>query len=269
MDIEALRRDAVAQAHPAANVFPLMGDDELQQLAEDIKTNGLREPIFRDGNGQIIDGRNRWIACKIAGSHCGEHKFSGDQAEIVAFIVSHNLRRRHLDESQRAIVAAKIANLPHGGNRGNQHTGGKVPDGPLATSAKAAAEMLNVGERSVKRARAVLRNAEPEVVEKVERGTMTVREAERTYRKPQERKAAPPPPKPREPKAAPVVVPEGITRLVMWLRTGSRLFEELDGGANAVETAERHGVALNQTDLSHVESFVAGMLSAAKAERAA
>ena len=74
--------------------------------------------------------------------------------------------------------------------------------------------MLNVGERSVKRARAVLRNAEPEVVEKVERGAMTVREAERTYRRPQERKAPPPlPPKPREPKTPPIVVPENITRL--------------------------------------------------------
>jgi hypothetical protein len=67
-------------------------------------------------------------------------------------------------------------------------------------------------------------------------------------------------------KPAAVVVPESITRLVTWLRTGSRLFEELDGGANAAELAERHSVQLNAIDLSHVESFVAGMMSAAKAD---
>lgn len=268
MDIEVLRAEAVAAAHPAANVFPIMGDDELRLLADDIRANGLREPIFRDGNGQIIDGRNRWIACRLAEAHCGEIEFGQQHGEPVTFIISHNLRRRHLDESQRAIVAAKIANLSHGGDRKSEEI--KGPAGTLigGTSAKAAAEMLNVGERSVKRARAVLRNAKPEVVEKVERGAMTVREAERTYPKQPERQVQPAP-KPRESKPAPVVVPESITRLVMWLRTGSRLFEELDGGANATEAAERCGIALNQTDLSHVESFVAGMMSATKAERAA
>ena len=70
-------------------------------------------------------------------------------------------------------------------------------------------------------------------------------------------------------KPAPVVVPEAVMRLVMWLRTGSRLFAELDGGANAADLAARHGVDLNATDLSHVESFVAGMLAATKAGRAA
>ena len=39
--------------------------------------------------------------------------FVGD--DPVAFVVSANLRRRHMDENQRAMVAAKLANLPHGG----------------------------------------------------------------------------------------------------------------------------------------------------------
>jgi hypothetical protein len=32
----------------------------------------------------------------------------------LGFVVSHNLQRRHLSESQRAMIAAEIANLPHG-----------------------------------------------------------------------------------------------------------------------------------------------------------
>ena len=31
--------------HPIANVFPLLLDPELQALADDIRKNGLREPL--------------------------------------------------------------------------------------------------------------------------------------------------------------------------------------------------------------------------------
>jgi hypothetical protein len=53
----------------------------------------------------------------------------------------------------------------------------------------------------------------------------------------------------------------------MWLRAGSRLFESLDGGASATDLSAEHGVALDHTDLSHVKSFVAGMMSVAEAVR--
>ena len=73
------------------------------------------------------------------------------------FVVSRNLRRRHLNESQRSMVADKIATMKRGGDRGNQHTGGKMqicslPDG---VSRAQAAEMLNIGERSVGKAHVV------------------------------------------------------------------------------------------------------------------
>ena len=183
MDIEALRRDVIAASHGAANTFPLMSDDELHMLAEDIKANGLREPIFRDGNGLIIDGRNRWIACKLAGSYCGEHKFSGTADEIVAFVVSHNLRRRHLDESQRGLIAARIANLPRGNPTGaNQHGEGNRLTGPIPPTVAQAAEMLNVGERTVKRGRAVLASGNEETIREVERGEMSLWRAERVVK---------------------------------------------------------------------------------------
>ncbi len=55
---------------PAADVFPMMTDDELQELAEDIRANGLRQPVTIakiNGVWMLIDGRNRREACKIAG----------------------------------------------------------------------------------------------------------------------------------------------------------------------------------------------------------
>jgi ParB-like nuclease domain len=52
--------------HPS-HCFPLLPDDELQYLAQDIKKNGLFKPIIVDDEGQLVDGRNRLLACEIAG----------------------------------------------------------------------------------------------------------------------------------------------------------------------------------------------------------
>ena len=78
-----------------------------------------------------------------------------------AYVVSKNLHRRHLNESQRAMVAAKMANVQHGQN---QHT---VEDLQIWSSA---AEMLNIGERLVYSAKTVLRDGTPEEIETVENG---------------------------------------------------------------------------------------------------
>lgn len=59
--------------------------------------------------------------------------------------MSENINRRHLNESQRALVAAKIANLEHG----QRATGADLRISPI-TQDRAAA-MLNVGKRSVRK----------------------------------------------------------------------------------------------------------------------
>jgi ParB-like chromosome segregation protein Spo0J len=53
--------------HPYADAFPMMSDDKLDALADDIKVNGLLHPIIRDKDGRLVDGRNRLAACKRAG----------------------------------------------------------------------------------------------------------------------------------------------------------------------------------------------------------
>ncbi len=102
--------------HPAANLFPMLPEAELQELAADIKANGLQQPIVMFG-AQLLDGRNRWRACEIAGVEPRLRDWSG--TDPIGFVVSMNLKRRHLDESQRAMVAARIATLSRGDN---QHT---------------------------------------------------------------------------------------------------------------------------------------------------
>jgi len=101
----------------------------------DIREHGLHEPIvvYED---KILDGRNRYRACEAAGIEPTFTVYQGD--DPVSYVISLNPRRRHLDESQRAMVAAKLATLKLGDN---QHSEGL----PIGRSS----ELLNVGERSV------------------------------------------------------------------------------------------------------------------------
>ena len=102
------------KVHPAAEVFPMMTDDELDQLAQDIKENGQLNPVIMDGD-VLIDGRNRVAACERAGIDV-EVEELGDR-EIEAVILSANVSRRHLTVGQRAMGAVLVkARIAKNGN---------------------------------------------------------------------------------------------------------------------------------------------------------
>jgi ParB-like chromosome segregation protein Spo0J len=147
--------------HPLADIFPLVEGAEFDELVADIHEHGLREPIvlFED---KILDDRNRYRACEAAGIEPTFTVYMGD--DPVSYVVSLNLRRRHLDESQRAMVAAKLATLKDG-QRADLVEG--LPIGR-------ASALLNVGERSVARAREVIDCGAPELVAAVEYGKVSV-----------------------------------------------------------------------------------------------
>jgi N6-adenosine-specific RNA methylase IME4 len=148
--------------HPLADIFPLLGGPEFDELTADIREHGLHEPIVLF-EGRILDGRNRYRACLAAKIECRFETYQGN--DPVAYVVSLNLRRRHLDESQRAMVAAKLATLKRGDN---QHS-------PIGETSQArAADLLNVGKRSVERAAEVREHGAPELVRAVERGEASV-----------------------------------------------------------------------------------------------
>ena len=97
--------------HPIANIFPRMSGEEFVSLKADIKERGLLEPIWLY-EGKVLDGRHRYYACQEVGVAPAYREYEGD--DPVGFVVSLNLRRRHLSESQRAMVAASLAKLPKG-----------------------------------------------------------------------------------------------------------------------------------------------------------
>ncbi len=156
--------------HPAVDLFPLMDVAGLEDLTRDIKENGQREPVRLDENGRVIDGRHRIMACEKLGRSVEAKTYSGNDDDIMRLVISLNLSRRHLNEAQRAAVAAKLANLKSGERK--DYAEGRSID--LAVTQAEAAEKLNVSEPSVKRAQKVLRDGTPELKKKLEAGEVSV-----------------------------------------------------------------------------------------------
>lgn len=170
-------------AHEYASIFPMLPDAELQQLAADIKLNGLNNPIITLG-GMILDGRNRFAACKIAGLKPRFDEYQGD--DPLAFVFSQNFTRRQLNESQKGMIGARYATLEHGGDF-------KTPAGVLKTvtqSIAAAAERVGVGTSTIDRAKVVINKGVPELVAAVESGAVTVSAASAVAKLPEHEQRA-------------------------------------------------------------------------------
>lgn len=91
--------------HSAASLFPLLGETALAELADDIRANGLINPIILDRENLILDGRNRYLACLVAGVEPRFEIYEGD--DPLGFVVSLNVKRRNLSKQQLAIAAAR------------------------------------------------------------------------------------------------------------------------------------------------------------------
>ena len=161
--------------HEFATVFPMLGDDDLQQLADDIERNGQRFPVIVDEDGLVLDGRNRATACRMLGIEPRVEVFSGSDAEKLEYVVSLNLSRRHMDTSQRAMAANKLATLRDGVSV--QKQGAQICAPSL--SQDEAAKQLNVSRRMVQKARKVEHDGAQEVGQAVEQGRLSLEQAEK------------------------------------------------------------------------------------------
>ena len=102
--------------HPIADLFPMLVDDELQEMADDIHQRGLLQPIVLDGDGRVLDGRNRLAACEIAGVEPEFTTYDGDDPD--GYALSVNIARRHLTKGQQAMLVARARAVS--GNHSNQ-----------------------------------------------------------------------------------------------------------------------------------------------------
>lgn len=169
-------------AHPAAELFPMMSDAELVGLIDDIREHGLLDEIVTH-DGLILDGRNRFRACELTGVEPRFREYVGD--EPVSFVVSTNLVRRQLSPSQQAAVAvdaeemlaveAKERQREAGRLYGVSHPKEKVVierAQPLR-SRDLAAKKFGVATAQVGRAKALKTNA-PDIFHQVQLGNLTI-----------------------------------------------------------------------------------------------
>ena len=180
--------------HPIADVWPMMDEAKLAELADDIRKNGQLVPVWLY-DGKILDGRNRWAACQIAGVEPKAKEYTGD--EPTAFAVSLNDRRRHMNKGSLAAVAAELE--PHFAEdakrrqqkAGKEHGRGqkvveKVPQPidakPSPKAREEAAKSVGVNDRYVSDAKKVKTEA-PEVFERLKAGKITLQDAKREVAK--------------------------------------------------------------------------------------
>lgn len=179
--------------HPAACIFPMMPDDELQALADDIAAHGLREPVILF-EGKVLDGRNRSAACAIAQVTPKTSEFKGTAADALSFVWSKNRTRRHLSSSQAAIADAKRAQLDEEYQKAIAETAAKQPrnqyektkpagennfpskrdESARTDSKRAAAAGTNKGY--IKPAEKIVATR-PDLAEKIEQGKLTIPQA--------------------------------------------------------------------------------------------
>jgi len=111
--------------HPVANIFPVMAAQELKELQDDIAQNGLLEPIWVY-EGQILDGRNRYLACQHLNLDPKVKIYQGSTP--IEFILNRNLHRRHLTVSRKVAIAVEA--LPYSRRRrGSDRRMGRRPPG--------------------------------------------------------------------------------------------------------------------------------------------
>src|ERR1700733_5856357 len=106
------KENLIARIHPLAELFPMMPADEFAKLKADIQKNGQMEPIWINSEGTLLDGRNRWNACKELGIvpnvvSVREIGIKPGPDADADYIWSKNILRRHLTDSQRAAIAVK------------------------------------------------------------------------------------------------------------------------------------------------------------------
>jgi ParB-like chromosome segregation protein Spo0J len=169
--------------HPVANVFPIMTEAELVELAADILAHGLKVPIVLYC-GRILDGRNRYIACLKIGYEPTYVEYTDN--DPVHFSLSLNLQRRHLDAGQRAAIAVDLANLRLGRFHGNQYSPAQNCVDHPSVSQKKAADQMGVSLRTVSQAAAVKR-ADPNLHQKVKTKEISLQDATRALASQKER----------------------------------------------------------------------------------
>jgi hypothetical protein len=169
--------------HPVAAIFPMMLESEFQELKEDILKNGLFEPIWTYQD-KIVDGRNRYKACMEIGVKPRFKKWTNNNvSSLVDFVISLNLKRRHLNASQKAMSAVdalpyfekeakkrKLSTLKKGKKNSDRAL---IPHRDNGRSRDIVANIFGVSGRYVQYGKAINERV-PELADHIRHGNLTI-----------------------------------------------------------------------------------------------
>ncbi len=162
-------------AHKLAKYFPVLEGEEFDLLVQDIKEHGQLEPIVLC-DGEILDGMNRYNACLKLGIDSIVEEYKGD--DPLSYVISLNIRRRHLDTSQRAMLALEM--LPEferetkvGRPSSEEILRSKDLNIEKGQASDRVAKEFGISGPSVRRAKRIKEEA-PERVDKIIKGEETV-----------------------------------------------------------------------------------------------
>lgn len=193
-------KEVIPPLHGVCTLFRLMRGQEWDDFCLDIELHGVKDPVWTwvdpsDGIKHIIDGQNRAKALVVANRRreergeppwpLPEHEWDGD-GSLVEFVMSRNLHRRHLDESERGMMGARAAVMldleaenrrKAGLKRGQQHPPPIEANGTKGRTSEKAAKLANVSRTTVERAQRVLAKGVQQLADAVDAGEISVSKA--------------------------------------------------------------------------------------------
>jgi ParB-like chromosome segregation protein Spo0J/DNA-binding XRE family transcriptional regulator len=247
------------ECHPACKLLPELDSDQFAELVKDIEAHGQRHPVIVDDQGVILDGRHRWKACWQLGREPHVKMFIGTEQQKVALVMSENIHRRHLNESQRALIGTQLERMFAEAAKERMLAGKADPMAPVphGTARDQAATAVGVSGRTIQDAKLVTGQAEPEAIQAIQEGKSTVKAEARKIR---ERK---PKPKPKATNRQGYVMPDREKK------AGPNLLEALGRLVAFTPTSARRYLADNPDDAPKVKHVLASAIRVIDALREA
>ena len=159
--------------------FKVQDDEDMMNLAESIKTNGVLTPATvrkkEDGRYELLSGHRRMRACEIAGLdslRCEVVEMSRDEATI--FMVESNFQRTTILPSEKAFAyKMRLDALNRQGRRTD------LTSCPVGTKSRSDEELADSVSDSVRQIHRYIRLTEliPELLEMVDNGEIALRPA--------------------------------------------------------------------------------------------
>jgi protein gp37 len=155
--------------HPLSAAFPPMSAPAYAEFRADIAANGVHHSTITIFEDRVLEGWHRYCACGETGrsAELRFDQFPGDAVAALRFVISANMHRRHLNESQRGIIAAKLI---------------MTADQGVKLRVAAVSEQANVSEKTITDATQVVGSGNAELLARVEAGEVAVSRAAKEVR---------------------------------------------------------------------------------------